>query len=66
MGILEAAPQFHVLVTRFGQSEQLAQLQRRSIARYPNVSIIDLDLIPLNGRRHLGQGLLCRAAAGPL
>ena len=45
MGILEAAPQFHVLITRFGQSEQLAQLQRRSIARYPNVSIIDLDLI---------------------
>ena len=33
--ILEAAPQFHVLVTRFGQSEQLAQLQRRSIAATP-------------------------------
>jgi putative ABC transport system permease protein len=44
-GILEEAPQFHVLVTRFTESQQLAQLQRQSIDRYPNVSIIDLDLI---------------------
>lgn len=44
-GALEAAPQFHVLVTRFEKSQQLAQLQRQSIAQYPNVSIIDLDLI---------------------
>ncbi len=44
-GSLEAAPQFHVLVTRFDRPQQLAQLQRQSIDRYPNVSIIDLDLI---------------------
>lgn len=44
-GALEMAPQFHVLVTRFATPQQLAQLQRRSIARFPNVSIIDLDLI---------------------
>ena len=44
-GILEEAPQFHVLVTRFTESQQLAQLQRQSIDRYPNLSIIDLDLI---------------------
>jgi putative ABC transport system permease protein len=44
-GILEEAPQFHVLVTRFTQSQQLAQLQRQSVSRFPNVSIIDLDLI---------------------
>lgn len=43
--ILEEAPQFHVFVTRFTTSQQLAQLQRQSINRYPNVSIIDLDLI---------------------
>ena len=44
----------HVLVTRFGQSEQLAQLQRRSIARYPNVYYRPR---PDQRSTHLGQGL---------
>lgn len=44
-GILEAAPQFHVLVTRGETSEVRAELQRRAVERYPNLSIIDLDLV---------------------
>jgi putative ABC transport system permease protein len=44
-GVLEAAPQFHVLVTRSTSAEQLAQLQRQTVSRFANVSIIDLDLI---------------------
>ena len=44
-GVLEEAPQFHVMVTRFNSKEQLAKLQRKSNNLFPNVSIIDLDLI---------------------
>ena len=44
-GILEEAPQFHVIVTRFNSSTQLAYLQRKSSMLFPNISIIDLDLI---------------------
>ncbi|MDP7633524.1 MAG: FtsX-like permease family protein, partial [Candidatus Latescibacteria bacterium] len=44
-GILEAAPQFHVLVTRGEDSSVRAQLQRLAVGRFPNVSIIDLDLV---------------------
>jgi putative ABC transport system permease protein len=44
-GVLEAAPQFHVLVTRGDSPESRALLQRRMVETYPNVSAIDLDLI---------------------
>ena len=44
-GVLEAAPQFHVLVTRGESPEARALLQRRMVETYPNVSAIDLDLI---------------------
>ncbi len=44
-GVLEAAPQFHVLVTRGDSPEKRAALQRRIVEQYPNVSAIDLDLI---------------------
>ena len=44
-GVLEEAPQFHVIVTRFNSKEQLAKLQRKSNNLFPNISIIDLDLI---------------------
>lgn len=44
-GILEEAPQFHVIVTRFNSNAQLANLQRKSNMLFPNISIIDLDLI---------------------
>ena len=44
-GVLETAPQFHVIVTRYTTNVQLAELQRQSIEIFPNVSIIDLDLV---------------------
>ncbi len=44
-GVLEEAPQFHVLVTRSGDAETRAGLQRRAVGDFPNVSVIDLDLV---------------------
>ncbi|MEJ7740066.1 MAG: FtsX-like permease family protein [Chitinophagaceae bacterium] len=44
-GILEEAPQFHVLITRVGSSEVSARLQQAVVRAYPNISIIDLGLI---------------------
>ena len=44
-GALEEAPQFHVLVTRADDSETRAALQRETVLRFPNVSVIDLDLV---------------------
>jgi len=44
-GVLEEAPQFHVLVTRAADSKARAELQRRVVQRLPNISIIDLDLV---------------------
>jgi putative ABC transport system permease protein len=44
-GVLEAAPQFHVLVTRGDSPESRAEMQRRMVESYPNVLAIDLDLI---------------------
>jgi putative ABC transport system permease protein len=44
-GLLEEAPQFHVLVTRADAAAKRAQLQRQAVRQFPNLSIIDLDLI---------------------
>lgn len=44
-GVLENAPKFHVLLTRFAAPEQSAQFQQKLVADFPNVSIIDLNLI---------------------
>ncbi|RAK02215.1 putative ABC transport system permease protein [Larkinella arboricola] len=44
-GVLEQAPQFHVLLTRVGDTQQSARFQRDLVLRYPNVSAIDLGLI---------------------
>ena len=44
-GVLENAPQFHVLVTRIESTEVSARFQRAVIMKYPNVSMIDLQLI---------------------
>jgi putative ABC transport system permease protein len=43
--VLEAAPQFHVIVTRAPSNEKSAQLQQAMVQRFPNVSGIDLALI---------------------
>lgn len=44
-GVLEDAPQFHVIVTRTDSRQQSAGLQRELIRQYPNVSAIDLSLV---------------------
>jgi putative ABC transport system permease protein len=44
-GVLEQAPQFHVLVTRTGAGPTAAAIQRAVVRRFPNVSVIDLALI---------------------
>jgi putative ABC transport system permease protein len=44
-GVLEEAPQFHVLVTRVPSPEVSAGFQQAVVKKYPNVSVIDLNLI---------------------
>ncbi|WP_345242341.1 ABC transporter permease [Nibrella saemangeumensis] len=44
-GVLEKAPQFHVLMTRVPDTQQSAALQRDLVGQFPNVSAIDLGLI---------------------
>jgi putative ABC transport system permease protein len=44
-GVLEQAPQFAVLMTRIGSTQQSAAFQRDLVVRFPNVSAIDLGLI---------------------
>ena len=44
-GVLETAPQFYVLITHVPSSELSAEFQQAVVRRYPNISIIDLELI---------------------
>ena len=44
-GVLEKAPQFHVLITRIQNTEVSARYQQAVVRSYPNISIIDLELI---------------------
>lgn len=44
-GVLEKAPKFHVLLTRFESGEQSASFQQKVVESYPNISIIDLQLV---------------------
>lgn len=44
-GVLEEAPQFHVLMTQVSSKEKSAQFQQAVVRQFPNVSIIDLGLI---------------------
>ncbi|MXV51249.1 FtsX-like permease family protein [Pedobacter sp. HMF7647] len=44
-GVLEDAPQFHVLVTRVQDNRQSAAFQQKIVQQFPNVSVIDLALI---------------------
>lgn len=41
-GILENAPQFHVITTHAPDAETSAELQRELVGKFPNVSVIDL------------------------
>ncbi|GJM35801.1 MAG: permease [Saprospiraceae bacterium] len=44
-GVLEKAPQFHVVVTRTESETQSAKFQRSLVQQFPNVSVIDLTQI---------------------
>jgi putative ABC transport system permease protein len=44
-GVLEPAPQFHVILTRVSNNQQLAAAQQALVREFPNVSAIDLGLI---------------------
>ncbi len=44
-GVLEDAPQFHVLLTRVASNERSATFQRAVVQQFPNISIIDLGLV---------------------
>jgi putative ABC transport system permease protein len=44
-GVLEDAPNFHIVATHVPSSEVSAQLQRAVIKQFPNVSAIDLTLV---------------------
>ncbi|TKC08422.1 FtsX-like permease family protein [Pedobacter polaris] len=44
-GVLEKAPQFHVLMTRVPSKEVSAKFQGDVVKGFPNVSVIDLELV---------------------
>ena len=44
-GVLEKAPQFHVLVTRVENKDQSARFQQQLVQKFPNVTIIDLSAV---------------------
>ncbi len=44
-GVLEEAPQFHVIMTRVSSPQVSVAYQQAVVRNFPNVSIIDLDLI---------------------
>jgi putative ABC transport system permease protein len=44
-GVLEKAPQFHVIVSRVNSAEQSARFQSELVQKYPGISAIDLTQI---------------------
>ena len=44
-GVLEEAPQFHVIMTRVPDNKVSAEFQSQVVRKFPNVSVIDLGLI---------------------
>ena len=64
-GVLEAAPQFHVLMTRVPSKELSAKYQGAVVRAFPNVSVIDLDLVLKLLDELLGKiGFVIRFMAG--
>ena len=45
VGVLEEAPQFHVFLTHTPTQEASVKFQQETVKRFPNISIIDLDLV---------------------
>jgi len=44
-GVIDEAPQFHVLLTRVPSQQVSARFQSAMVKQYPNVSVIDLGLV---------------------
>lgn len=44
-GVLEEAPQFHVLLTHVPDNEASARFQQTVVQQFPNISMIDLGLV---------------------
>jgi len=44
-GVLEKAPQFHVVITKVDNPEKSATFQRKLVEAFPNVSVVDLGQI---------------------
>jgi putative ABC transport system permease protein len=44
-GVLEDAPQFHVLMTKTPDAKTSAQFQAAAVRNFPNISVIDLGLV---------------------
>ena len=44
-GVLEKAPQFHVLVTRIENKDVSARFQQQLVQKFPNVTVIDLSAV---------------------
>ncbi|HEV2479965.1 MAG TPA: FtsX-like permease family protein [Puia sp.] len=44
-GVLERAPQFDVMLTKVRTPEESARFQRAVVEKFPNVSVIDLQLV---------------------
>ncbi|MEM6334966.1 MAG: FtsX-like permease family protein, partial [Bacteroidota bacterium] len=54
-GVLEEAPQFFIATTRATGDEAGGRLQQAIVRAYPNVSVIDLDLILQTAEQILGR-----------
>ncbi len=44
-GVLDAAPKFHVLITRTNTDQESAQIQSDVVRQFPNISVINLGTI---------------------
>lgn len=44
-GTIDSAPQFHVLMTRVADDAQSAAFQQSVVTSFPNVSVLDLDML---------------------
>jgi putative ABC transport system permease protein len=56
-GVLEQAPQFHIVTTRTASGDEDALLQRELVRQFPNVSVVDVRLVI-----NLVQGVVDRVA----
>jgi putative ABC transport system permease protein len=64
-GVLEQAPQFDVLITKVSTPEESARFQQAVVEKFPNISVIDLQLVLSILDEVLGKiGFVIRFMAG--